>query len=175
MDAMALTWPQVTAWPNDLHEHATYLSKYLRDALRCIEDAKEHPIPPALVKTIIAATCAILTKIENTPDYKTVMQTLTMMRDDLKTTTNAIKTTVESAQTTATTAQRAILASQQAILISQDTNAITKDTNTITKEAAQAGRAAAVILQETNRSNPPLLQEAHMLQYRNSNQIVYGS
>ena len=47
---MAATWPKTTAWPNDLREHATYLSKYLSDALLCIEAAKEQPIPTPLVK-----------------------------------------------------------------------------------------------------------------------------
>lgn len=99
---MAPTWPQVTTWPSDLREHTTYLSKYLRDALRYIEDTKEHLILPALVKTIIAAICVILTKIENTPDYKTIIQTLLVIQNDLKTTTSAMKITVETAQSIAT-------------------------------------------------------------------------
>jgi hypothetical protein len=92
---------------------------------------------------MIAATCVVLTKVENTPDYKTIMQTLTTLQDDLQTTMNVMKTTAETAQTTAPIAQ-------QAMLISQDTNAGTKDTNSITKEVSQAGKAAELILQETN-------------------------
>lgn len=109
---------------------------------------------------MIAAMCDILTKIENTPDHKTIMQTLTTMQDDLKTTTNVMKITAEKIQTTATTAQKAVAVSQQAILISQDIHAVTKDINTITKEVAQAGKSATAILQETNiakavQSAPP--------------------
>jgi len=96
---MAATWPKTTAWPNDLREHATYLSKYFRDVLLCIESAKEQPIPTPLVKTMIAAMSVILTQIENGPDYNTVMQALTTIQSD-------VKTTAETVQTTATTVQQ---------------------------------------------------------------------
>jgi hypothetical protein len=74
---MASTWPKATTWPSDLREHATYLSKYLRDALLCIESVKEQPIPTPLVKTMITAISVMLSKIETAPDYSTVMQALT--------------------------------------------------------------------------------------------------
>lgn len=70
---MASTWPKVSVWPNDLREHATYLSKYLRDALLCIESVKEQPVPTPLVKTMIAAMSVILSKIENALDYSSVI------------------------------------------------------------------------------------------------------
>lgn len=57
-------WPKATAWSYDLREHATYLSKYLRDALLCIESAKEQPTPTPPVKTMIAAMSVMLTTIE---------------------------------------------------------------------------------------------------------------
>src|SRR5258706_9252660 len=105
MDAMAPTWPQVTAWPNDLREHATYLSKYFREALLCIESTKDQPIPIPLVKTMIAAMSIILTKVENAPDYNTVMQALTMIRNDVKTTVETVQTTATTVQITAATVQ----------------------------------------------------------------------
>ena len=129
-------WPKTTAWPNNLREHATYFSKYLREALLCIETAKEQPIPTPMVKTMIVAMSIILTKIKNAPDYNAGMQALTTIQKDKK-------TTAETVQTTATTAQQTAAASHQAIQISQETKAITK-------EVAEAGKAAAVILQETN-------------------------
>ena len=76
---MASSWPKATAWPSDLREHATYLSKYLRDALLCIESAKEQPIPTLLVRTMIKAVSVMLSKIKNALDYSTVMQALTMI------------------------------------------------------------------------------------------------
>jgi hypothetical protein len=69
---MAATWPKTTAWPNDLRELATYLSKYLREALLCIETTKEQPIPTPLVKAMIAAMSIILTKIETPPTTTTL-------------------------------------------------------------------------------------------------------
>jgi len=123
---MASTWPKATAWPSNLREHATYLSKYLMDALVYIESAKEQPISTPLVKTMIAAMSVMLNKIENAPDYSTVMQALTTIQNDLKSTTT-VKTTAETVQTTATAVQQTATASQQAILISRDTNAITKE------------------------------------------------
>jgi hypothetical protein len=119
------------------------LSKYLREALLCIETAKEQPIPTPLVKTMIAAMSVILTKIENVPDYNTVVQALTTIQNDLKKTITTVKTTAETVQTTAATVQRTATVSQQAILISQDTNAITR-------EVAEAGKIAAAVNQETN-------------------------
>lgn len=96
---MAAMCPKVTACPNDLREHATYLSKYLRDALLCIEFAKEQPISSPLVKTMIAAISVMLTKIGSTPYYSTAVQTLTMVQNDLQTITTTIKTTAETVQT----------------------------------------------------------------------------
>jgi hypothetical protein len=45
---MATPWPQVAAWPNDLREHAIYLSDYLKKALVCIESAEDQPVPKPL-------------------------------------------------------------------------------------------------------------------------------
>lgn len=71
---------QATVWPSELREHATFLCNYLRDALLCIEFAKEQLIPTPLVKTMIAAMSVVLTKVENAPDYTTVMQTTTAVK-----------------------------------------------------------------------------------------------
>jgi phage-related baseplate assembly protein len=110
---MATTWPQMTAWPNNLHEHAAYFSNYLREALKCIESATDQPVPTPLVKTLISATYALLKKVESTPDNAAVMQALAAIHGDLKTTA----TTVEI---TATTVQKSAIATQQAATISQD-------------------------------------------------------
>ncbi len=133
---MASMWPQVTAWPNDLREHATHLSKYLSEALRCIESAKEQPVPTHLVKTLIAAISVVLTKIENAPDHTTVMQALTTIQNDVKIAATAMQTTATMVQQTATI-------SQQVIKISQDTNATTK-------EVAATGKLTSTLLKETN-------------------------
>jgi hypothetical protein len=94
---MAAAWPQVTAWPSDLREYTTYLSKYFREALLYIESAK-GPVPTSLVKTMIAAISVVLAKFENAPDHNTVMQALTTIRNDLKVTTITVQTTAETVQ-----------------------------------------------------------------------------
>ena len=83
MDVMAPSWPQETTWPNNFNEHVTHLSHYLGNAFLSIEAAKEPSIPTPRVKTLIAAICTILLKIENIPDYHTIIQTLTTIQDDL--------------------------------------------------------------------------------------------
>jgi hypothetical protein len=70
---MTSIWSQVTAWPNNLHEHATYLSKHLGEALLCIETAKAQPIPIPFAKSMTAAMSIVLTKIEKAPDYTTFL------------------------------------------------------------------------------------------------------
>jgi hypothetical protein len=58
----------MTAWPNNLHEHAAHLSNYLREALKYIESATDQPVPTPPVKTLISVTYALLKKVETTPD-----------------------------------------------------------------------------------------------------------
>jgi len=58
----------VAARPNDLREHATYLSDYLRKALACIDSPEDQPVPKPLVKTMIAAMSVLIAKFQSTPD-----------------------------------------------------------------------------------------------------------
>ena len=94
---MATPWPQVAAWPNDPREHATYLSAYLRKALACIDSAEDQSVPKPLVKTMIAAT-SVLAKFLNTPDVTAVMQAITTMQHDLKTTAGTVQDTAVKIQ-----------------------------------------------------------------------------
>jgi hypothetical protein len=57
---------------------------------------------------MIVAMSVILTKIDNIPDYITVIQTLITIQNDAKTTLTTVKTTVATFQTTGTTVQRAV-------------------------------------------------------------------
>ena len=126
----------MTAWPNNLYEHATYLSNYLRKALKYIKSVTDQPIPTPLVKTLISAIYTLLKKVESTPDNNVIMQALVAIYGNLKTTA----TTVEI---TATTIQKSAIATQQAAMISQDIH-------TITKEAAEARKATTTLVQEIN-------------------------
>ncbi|KAH6704187.1 hypothetical protein BKA61DRAFT_636039 [Leptodontidium sp. MPI-SDFR-AT-0119] len=99
---MATPWPQVTAWPNDIREHAIYLSDYLRKAL-------------PLVKTMIAAMSVLIAKFQNTPDVSAVMQAITTIQSDLK-------TKAETVQSTAMRIQQNTVTHQQIAILSQETN-----------------------------------------------------
>ena len=133
---MATPWPQVAAWPNDVHEHTTYLSDYLRKALACIDSAQDQPIPKPLVKTMIAAMSVLITKFQNAPDVGAVMQTLATMQNDLR-------TTAETVQSTAMTVPQTAVTHQQVARMS-------RETNQAVKEAAEMRRSTTVLLQETN-------------------------
>jgi hypothetical protein len=133
---MATPWPQVTAWPKDTHEYAAYLSDYLRKALVYIGSAEDQPVPKPLVKTMIAAMSVFIAKFQNTPDVSSVMQAITTILSDLKTTVEAVQSTaMRIPQNTATHQQVAILS---------------QETNQAVKEAAESRKTTIALLQETN-------------------------
>ncbi|PQE08856.1 reverse transcriptase protein [Rutstroemia sp. NJR-2017a BBW] len=133
---MATPWPQVTAWPTDLREHATYLSDYLRKALVCIDSAENEPVPTPVVKTMIAATSVLITKLQNTPDMSAIMEALASVQNDLK-------TTAEIAHSTAARVQENTITHQQIATLSQETNQFVKAT-------AEERRTTTALIQETN-------------------------
>jgi len=133
---MATTWPQVAAWPNDPREHAAYLSDYLRKALVCIDSAGDQPVPKPLVKTMIAAMSVLISKFQNTPDLSAVVQAITIIQSDLK-------TTAETVQSTAIKVQQNTITQQHMATLSQETNQAVK-------EAAETRRTTTELLQETN-------------------------
>ncbi|KAH7370783.1 hypothetical protein BKA65DRAFT_385646 [Rhexocercosporidium sp. MPI-PUGE-AT-0058] len=95
---MATTWPQVAAWPNDPREHAANLSDYLRKVLVCIGSAGNQLVPKPLVKTIIAAMSVLIFKFQNTPDLSAVVQAITTIQSDLKTTAETVQSTAIKVQ-----------------------------------------------------------------------------
>ena len=133
---MATPWPQVAAWPNDPREHAAYLSDYLRKALVCIDSTGDQPVPKPLVKTMIAAMSVLISKFQNTPDLSAVVQAITTIQSDLK-------TTAETVQSTAIKVQQNTITQQHMATLSQETNQAVK-------EAAETRRTTTELLQETN-------------------------
>jgi hypothetical protein len=133
---MATPWPQVTAWPTDLREHATYLSDYLRKALVCIDSAENEPVPTPVVKTMIAATSVLITKLLNTPDMSAIMEALASVHNDLKMATDI-------AHSTAARIQENTITHQQIATLSQETNQFVKAT-------AEERRITTALIQETN-------------------------
>jgi hypothetical protein len=126
----------VAAWPNDTREHATYLSDYLRKALVCIDSAEDQSVPKSLVKTMIVAVSVLITEFQNTPDLGTVIQAMTTIQSDLK-------TTAETIQSTAIKVQQNTITHQHIATLSQETNQAMK-------EPAETRRTTTEFLQETN-------------------------
>lgn len=89
---MAIPWPQGADWSLELREHATELTKYLRDALNCIDHSQDQAVPANLVRTMIMGTLTMISKTLRTPDLTTIHDTLTIMR------TEADETARESAK-----------------------------------------------------------------------------
>ncbi|KAF2467487.1 uncharacterized protein BDR25DRAFT_234465, partial [Lindgomyces ingoldianus] len=58
--------------PTEIREHATRLSTYLRDTLRCIERADSRPVPAELVRTIAHGTLTFILKTQHSTDLNTV-------------------------------------------------------------------------------------------------------
>jgi hypothetical protein len=90
---MATPWPQVAAWPNDLSEHATYLNDYHRKALVCIDSAENQLVPTPLIETMIAAMSVLIAKFQNTPNMSAVIQALSTVQNNLKTTAEIVQST----------------------------------------------------------------------------------
>ncbi|KAI0388182.1 hypothetical protein F5Y17DRAFT_453852, partial [Xylariaceae sp. FL0594] len=57
-------------WPTEAREHATYLNKYLPDALLCVQQANDQPVPANIVKSTILGMLSLVAKIQNMPDLQ---------------------------------------------------------------------------------------------------------
>ncbi|KAH8902606.1 hypothetical protein BR93DRAFT_856230, partial [Coniochaeta sp. PMI_546] len=75
---------QEAIWPTGLREHATYLSKYLRDALLCVKRAKDQPVPAELAKAMVLGTMSLIVKMQNIPDLNTVHDVLRLVQTETK-------------------------------------------------------------------------------------------
>jgi DNA repair ATPase RecN len=158
---MATPWPQVAAWPNDIREHATYLSDYLRKALACIDSTENQPVPTSLIRTMIAAMSVLIAKFQNTPNMSAVMQALATAQNDLK-------TTVETVQVTAARVQENTITHQQIATLSQETNQTVKD-------AAEERRTTTALIQETNDIAKATNDIAKAIQLAPSSKAPYAS
>ncbi|KAI1288565.1 hypothetical protein F5Y03DRAFT_401726 [Xylaria venustula] len=109
---MATSWPQQTAWPTEIREHATYLSKYLQDAFRCVEQAQEQPIPANLVKSMILGMASLVAKTMNMPDVRSIQETLNIIQTEAKNEANITALTLyeikDDMERTATKLQKEI-------------------------------------------------------------------
>lgn len=104
------------------------LSDYLRKALVCIDSTDKEPVPTPVVKTMIAATSVLITKLQNTPDMSAIMETLV---------------SVQKAHSTAAIIQENTITHQQIATLSQETNQFVKAT-------AEERKTTTALIQETN-------------------------
>lgn len=112
------------------------LSDYLKKALVCIDSTEKEPVPTPVVKTMIAATSVLITKLQNTPDMSAIMKTLASVQNDLK-------MTADIAHSTAARIQENTITHQQIATLSQETNQFVKAT-------AEERRTTTALIQETN-------------------------
>jgi hypothetical protein len=89
--------PQATAWPSDLHEHATQLRKHLGETLQRMESAKGEPVPARFVKSLIQEMYALIRKVETAPDH---IGALTPTQEDIKAAATTAQTTATGVQQT---------------------------------------------------------------------------
>jgi hypothetical protein len=80
---MSTSWPQETVWPIRLHEHATKLTKYLRDVLLYLDREHDKPVPPDRAKKLAMAGLSLVVKVQGTPDMATVHDEMRTIHTEL--------------------------------------------------------------------------------------------
>ena len=140
---MATSWPQEAAWPTDLREHATYLSRYLRDALQSIDREKDQPVPPKLAKVMIMGSLSLVLKLQNTPDLHHVHDALSMARTEATATATS---TTESLQSIKVELKHTMKTVQQAV---QET----KEAKNAAKEAVEANKTLIGLVRDLKSTN----------------------
>ncbi|KAK5105884.1 hypothetical protein LTR62_001943 [Meristemomyces frigidus] len=92
---MATLWPQETVWPTEHREHATHLTKYLRDTPKCFDRSQNQPVPVDLVKLIVNGTIPLIAKFQRIPDSSSICGSLQVMQTEAnapgKETTQALR------------------------------------------------------------------------------------
>lgn len=81
---MATSWPQETVLPAEHREHATHLTKYLRDTLNCIDRSPSQPVPVDLVRVIVNGTISLIAKFQRIPDLSSIHDSLQIMQTEAK-------------------------------------------------------------------------------------------
>jgi hypothetical protein len=70
--------------PLEFREHATELTKYLRDTLNCIDRSQGQAVPANYVRTMITGTPTMISKALRMPDLTTVQDALNIMQTETK-------------------------------------------------------------------------------------------
>ncbi|KAH8753263.1 hypothetical protein F5883DRAFT_651022 [Diaporthe sp. PMI_573] len=134
---MATSWPQEVAWPAEFREHATKLGKYLRDALLCIERAKDQPVPHDLAKTMAMGALSLVNKIHNIPDLGTVHDALQIARTESKI---AAESTMQALNDIMTELKQAANTGQQTLEGIRESHEAQNETKAAARESTDISR-----------------------------------
>lgn len=147
---MATSWPQEVAWPVEFREHATQLGKYLRDALLCIERAKDQPVPHDLAKIMAMGALSLVNKIHNIPDLGTVHDALQMVRTESKI---AAESTMQALNDIKTELKQAANTGQQALEGIREGHKTQNETKAAARESIDIGRTVMTMVREIKNAD----------------------
>jgi hypothetical protein len=149
---MAIPWPSGTDWPLELREHATELTKYLRDTLNCIDRSQGQAVPASHVRTMITGTLTMISKTLRTPDLTTIQDALNIMQTEAKDiaeeTANVIETVKMEMRNNAADIKRSIK--------------IGEETKTAAREATERSKMVVDMVKELKDKAPPVRTQGHM-------------
>ncbi|EXU95360.1 zinc knuckle domain protein [Metarhizium robertsii] len=147
---MATSWPQEVAWPVGFREHATQLGKYLRDALLCIERAKDQPVPHDLVKIMAMGALSLVNKIHNVPDFSSVHDALQMARTESKT---AVDSTMQALDDIKKELKQAANIGQQTLEGIRTSHEVQNETKAAASESKDIGRTVLAMMREMKNAD----------------------
>jgi hypothetical protein len=141
---MATPWPQGADWSLGLREHATELTKYLRDTLDCIDRSQGQAVPASHVRTMTTGTLTMISKTLGTPDLTTIQDALSIMQTEAKErakeTAKAIETVTVELRNNAADIKRSISIGEQ--------------TRAAAVEATEKGRKVVEVVKELKDKAP---------------------
>ncbi|KAI1315997.1 hypothetical protein F5Y16DRAFT_414742 [Xylariaceae sp. FL0255] len=139
---MVTPWPKGTAWPTEVREHATYLNKYLRDALLCVEEAQDRPVPANIVKSMILGVLSLVAKTQTMPDVRSIQDALNTIQLEARTTANIASVAIDE--------MRDDMENMNAKLLKdlQESVKAGNEAKTAASEATEVGRTVMAIVRE---------------------------
>ncbi|KAH7137706.1 hypothetical protein EDB81DRAFT_656183 [Dactylonectria macrodidyma] len=149
---MATSWPQDVAWPAEFREHATQLGKYLRDAILCIERAKDQPVPHDLAKIMAMGALSLVNKIHNILDLGTVHDALQMARTESKITAES---TMQALNDIKTELKQAANTGQQTLEGIRESHEAQKKMKAAARESTDISRTVMTMVREIRRPAQP--------------------
>ncbi|KAF2245047.1 hypothetical protein BU26DRAFT_490157 [Trematosphaeria pertusa] len=160
---MAMQWPQQATWPTPIHEHATRLSTYLQDTLNCIEHTNSQPVPADLVKTIIHGTVTFILKVQHTPNLNAISDALRILQTEAKATADENAQTLSDIKNELKSSTEAV---RQSIAATQQNTNTGEEARAAAKEASETSKAVLEMTREIktrglqNQANGPMTYAA---------------